>query len=180
MGDDGIPAGLVALNIRFSTWRIAAGSESILAEPLPDGTFRLDRSPGWIPGLAAGDIFKPDNGRLGYTLISRSGNLSIWLFIPDSEFLAVETMIDALVRGTHSHGKLRFDGCTHGNPTLLVYSAPVTIGFKEIERIFDTIKASFTGMEWYFGNVYDDQDGTTPLNWWRKTDPWWRRILPSR
>jgi len=42
----------------------------------------------------------------------------------------------------------------------------VYIGFADIERLLDGTMAKFTDSVWYYGNIYDREDGTTPLNWW--------------
>jgi hypothetical protein len=48
----------------------------------------------------------------------------------------------------------------------LVYTIPVSAGFPAIEGLFSEVKAAYPDVEWYFGNVYDERDGVTPLNWW--------------
>jgi hypothetical protein len=48
----------------------------------------------------------------------------------------------------------------------LVYSIHVNVGFADIERLFDGIMANYTDSVWYYGNIYDREDGTTPLHWW--------------
>ncbi len=48
----------------------------------------------------------------------------------------------------------------------LAYSLHVNIGFAEIERLLDGAMARFKDSVWYYGNIYDRQDGVTPLHWW--------------
>ncbi len=51
--------------------------------------------------------------------------------------------------------------------SFMVATVPVTATFGAIERIM-TIWAHHTpGAEWYFANMYDDDD--QPLNWWNQT-----------
>jgi hypothetical protein len=53
------------------------------------------------------------------------------------------------------------DGYQAGN--LVVLTFPVTTGFEAIESVVDAY-ARRHDEEWYYGNVYDDDD--QPLNWW--------------
>jgi hypothetical protein len=47
-----------------------------------------------------------------------------------------------------------------------VFTVPVSAGFGAVEAAFDGYVRRQPGAEWYFGNVYDERDGMTPLNWW--------------
>lgn len=47
----------------------------------------------------------------------------------------------------------------------LVYTIPVSAGFPAIEGLFSEVKAAYPDVgSGYFGNVYDERDGVTPLN----------------
>ena len=48
----------------------------------------------------------------------------------------------------------------------LVYTIHFSIGFKQIEEIFNDACDAFDESMWLYGNVYDDKDGKTPLGWW--------------
>ena len=54
----------------------------------------------------------------------------------------------------------------HQNERMLVYSIPVDSGFDEIEAVFNTVSKGFEQTQWFYSNVYDPDDGHTPLNWW--------------
>jgi hypothetical protein len=40
-----------------------------------------------------------------------------------------------------------------------VYTIPVAAGFPQVERVFNDLVARHPEVEWYFGNVYDTEDG---------------------
>ena len=50
----------------------------------------------------------------------------------------------------------------------LVYSIHFSIGFSTIEKLLDTVSAEYPDTFWYYGNVYDPDDGTTPMLWWEE------------
>ena len=52
----------------------------------------------------------------------------------------------------------------------LVYSIHVSIGFAVIEELLNTAGAEYPDSFWYYGNVYDPDDGTTPMLWWQQFD----------
>ncbi|MDR3659728.1 MAG: hypothetical protein P4L86_04845, partial [Mycobacterium sp.] len=52
------------------------------------------------------------------------------------------------------------------NEWLLVYTIPVSSTFAKIEGVMAYAQQKFPGCRWFYGNVYDPKDGTTPLNWW--------------
>ncbi len=37
-----------------------------------------------------------------------------------------------------------------------------------IEKHLDTVSAEYPDTFWYYGNVYDPDDGTTPMLWWEE------------
>ena len=53
----------------------------------------------------------------------------------------------------------------------LVYSIHVSIGFQTIEKLFNDACGDNPDTVWYYGNVYDPEDGITPLEWWLDFDP---------
>ena len=58
----------------------------------------------------------------------------------------------------------RLDG---ESENVLVYTVPVSVGFPTLEAAPKKIVARHPTIEWFYGNVYDPVDGTTPLNWWK-------------
>jgi hypothetical protein len=65
-------------------------------------------------------------------------------------------------------GRLDGDAATSRN-SMLVFTFPVNIGFPAIEGVMASAKALSPRCEWFYGNVYDLNDGVTPLNWWLQT-----------
>lgn len=123
--------------------------------------FRLLKSPAFVRGVAAGDRIRyPVNNDSGYTLVKRSGNLSIRVLrkeaIDDVAMLLTPEL--ELLDGTLDLQSQR----------LLVYSIHVSIGFQQIEALLDRAAEQFPGVVWYYGNVYDPADGLTPLTWWQE------------
>jgi hypothetical protein len=43
----------------------------------------------------------------------------------------------------------------------------VSCGFAEIEKVLEEAVQAHGAAAWMYGNVYDPQDGITPLNWWQ-------------
>lgn len=57
------------------------GQEAVPAGPLGARRFRVRGSPGLVEGLAAGDGLELDAAApLGYRLLRRGGNLSVWFY----------------------------------------------------------------------------------------------------
>ena len=123
--------------------------------------YRLEKSPVFVRNLACGDtIAFPSEAKAGFDLIRRSGNLSIRVFNKGdiealSQWLTPELeLLD---------GKLEIQ-----SPHILSYSIHVSIGFSKIEALLDKAVGQFPNTVWYYGNVYDPEDGVTPLNWWQE------------
>lgn len=121
--------------------------------------FRLVLSPVFVRGVAAGDRIRyPADSPSGYELLEHSGNLSIRVF-SKHDFTEVHQAVTPALELID--GKLDVQ-----SPGVLVYSIHVSIGFKRIEDTLTQALAKFPNSIWYYGNVYDPDDGTTPLNWW--------------
>jgi hypothetical protein len=131
--------------------------EEVVVEPLGGNRHRLLQSPGLVLGLAAGDVFEVGE-RGECRVLERGRNVCIQIFFradgPSLEARATEGL--AALKG-------RLDGKTAKE---LVYTVPVSSGFTEMERVLADLVSRFPGAEWYYGNVYDPNDGVTPLNWW--------------
>lgn len=121
--------------------------------------FRLALSPVFVRGVAAGDRIRyPADTTSGYELLEHSGNLGIRVFSKHDITEVGQVVTPALEL---IDGKLDVQ-----SPGILVYSIHVSIGFKRIEDVLTQALATFPNSIWYYGNVYDPEDGTTPLNWW--------------
>ena len=124
---------------------------------------RLLRSPLLTRNLAAGDKLKVLNpGSAQYELLERSGNLSVRVLRRD----------DIAALGQYLTPKIEKLGGSldHANPRALVYSIHVSIGFKPIEDLLNEACARFDDSMWNYGNVYDPEDGETPMEWWLELD----------
>lgn len=162
-----IPPGCKEVEIRFATWKIPKGREMVLVREISTGRFRLVCSPGWVPGLAADDIFECDQSDLGYRLISRGGNFSVQLFVPVGTAEQAKDQVQTLFSQRQDSGRVRLDGESPGETTtILVYTIPKGTKFSTIDSVFNRVKDNRKDIEWYYGNVYDTKDGITPLNWW--------------
>jgi hypothetical protein len=134
--------------------------EKLPVRELEDGTLELVRSPAFIKGLAHGDIikFQPQTGQ--FEIVQHSGNLSVRVFSRGP----IEPLAETLNSGLEKlGGELDVD-----TPRMLVYSIHVSCGFSAIEEILNRAIAQHPDSQWMYGNVYDPQDGQTPLNWWQK------------
>lgn len=123
--------------------------------------FRVQSSPAFVRGLAADDKIRyPIDEQAGWELVEHSGNLCIRVFSKHNtdeldQMLTPEIeLID---------GKLDLK-----SPRILIYTIHVSIGFQKIEDTLNKVLAGFPDTVWYYGNVYDPEDGVTPLNWWQE------------
>jgi len=136
--------------------------ESLTAELLEDDPdhVRLLRSPLFARNLAAGDKLKVINAATAeYQLVQRSGNLCVRVFrkVYMSE---VDKYLSPKLEKLGGSTDLRSERA-------LVYSIHYSIGFQAIEDLLNQACHTYPDMVWYYGNVYDPEDGTTPLNWWQ-------------
>ncbi len=122
-----------------------------------DNSCQLVKSPAFVKGLAAGDVIKLEPGSDEFTILKRSGNLAIRVYTRDDSSELVDELSPPLEK---LGGELDIE-----TPRLLVYSIHVSCGFQQIERILDSVASD--EVMWTYGNVYDPQDGQTPLNWWQ-------------
>jgi len=128
-----------------------------------DYQVQLTQSPLLVRNLAAGDKIKLiDPASANYELLQRSGNLAIRVF-RKHQLDALEEFL------TPAMEKLDAVLDVHSERAL-VYSIHYSIGFSTIEEVLNQASAAFPDTVWYYGNVYDPDDGTTPLEWWLDFD----------
>ena len=122
-----------------------------------DNSCQLVKSPAFIKGIASGDVIKLEQGTQDFTLLKRSGNLSIRVFCRDDSSELVDELSPPLEK---LGAELDIE-----TPRMLVYSIHVSCGFQQIEKILNSVVSD--DVMWVYGNVYDPKDGQTPLNWWQ-------------
>ena len=134
--------------------------EEVLVEELGRGRYRLVKSPGLVPGLAAGDeIELTPAGPRDHTTVQRAGNVAVQ-FISRHDLDTCATTLTPRIE--------RIGGWLDGRAeSLLVFTVPVAAGFGKIEEVMRQGMEQFPNSEWMYGNVYDTSDGKTPLNWWK-------------
>ncbi len=135
--------------------------ESLEVERLAESEdeVRLVRSPLLTRNLAAGDKLKVINpSSAEYELLRRSGNLSIRVF----RLHQLDVLAESLTAKIEKLG----GSLDRQTDRALVYSIHFSIGFQTIEELLAAACKDYPDTVWYYGNVYDPEDGTTPLKWW--------------
>ncbi len=118
---------------------------------------RLVQSPAFVKGLARGDLIKVNRESGQFELRQHSGNLCIRVFSRGD----IRALDDAITPELEKlGGQLDLE-----NPRVLVYSIHVSCGFNAIEAVLNACMTPDSA--WFYGNVYDAEDGVTPLNWWQ-------------
>ncbi|GLS28267.1 DUF4265 domain-containing protein [Marinibactrum halimedae] len=134
--------------------------ERLQVQVLDDDSCRLVKSPVFVKGVASGDVVKLVPNSQEFEVVKRAGNLCIRVFSRDD--------IEALGEAITPHLEKLGGELDHENPRFLVYSIHVSCGFQQIEAIFNDALSQFPNSQWLYANVYDPNDGTTPLNWWNE------------
>lgn len=116
----------------------------------------LVKSPAFVKGLASGDVLRLNPKTEQYEIQQRSGNLCIRVFSKGDIHGLHEAITPELEK---LGGELDLE-----TPRMLVYHIHVSCGFDAIEAILNRHLTADSA--WIYGNVYDPQDGSTPLNWW--------------
>ena len=103
--------------------------------------------------------FRAGPGAIDYReLVRRSGNLAVRV-MSKGDVQALSEGLTPLIE--QLGGELDAE-----SPRLLIYSLHVSLGFSTIEALLNN--AMDDSSVWFYGNVYDPTDGTTPLNWWQE------------
>lgn len=150
----------MAMTIHIFAGRTSAGKdvfEEVLVSDADAGEYRLERSPGLALGLAAGDCFKRGDGG-HFEVTKRGGNLCIQII---GEMIETDVEKEMTARLSRLGGRL--DGRTASE---LVFTVPASAGFGTIEEELGWLARNAPQIQWFYGNVYDPEDGVTPLNWW--------------
>lgn len=135
--------------------------ERLPVQALEGDKYQLIRSPAFIKGVARGDTISLEHDDRAFSLVKRSGNLSIKVIAKNG---GIATLAEDLTPKLEKlGGQLDFE-----NQRMLVYSIHVSCGFKNVENILNDHVGEETDSIWYYGNVYEPADGVTPLNWWHE------------
>lgn len=134
--------------------------EMVPAEHLRGSRFRLLGTPGLVLGCAAEDLIdvEPDGH---HRVVRHGGNLALVAVLPSDG------------RSTESLESLQASMAPLGgiveapdNLRFIVVTVPVIATFDAIEDVMTVWAGDIPGTEWYFANVYDDDD--RPLDWWNQ------------
>lgn len=132
--------------------------EQVHAKPLGDECYELLTSPLFAKGCAKGDTIRimPAGS---FEVEQYGGNLCIRVLAKDQVDIIKQRLVASLKSIPHS--------LDYENDRSLVFSIAVNQGFEAIENAFNTaLKDQDDNAIWLYANVYDPQDGQTPLNWW--------------
>lgn len=133
--------------------------EQVRAAYHGDDCYELLTSPLFARGAAKGDLVRLLNAG-HFAVERRSGNLCVRVMAKQG-MDEIHTLLDAELKPL----KAELD---YHNERILVYSIPVTAGFKPVEMALNRVLQDRGDYAmWLYANVYDPQDGETPLNWWQ-------------
>lgn len=133
------------------------GVEPVHAQRLGGGRYRVLHTPGVVYGLAAGDELEA--GADGaFRVLRRGGNLAVRVLCPTG----VAPFTEALAKEVQEKLGGILDGKVRNG---LVFTVPVTAGFKRVEVVFQEFTQAMAGAVWEYGNVYDESGNE--LDWWR-------------
>lgn len=132
-------------------------AEKLQVKVRDDNACQLVRSPAFIKGLAGGDVVMLNKESGQFELHQRSGNLCLRVFSKNSLTEVAELLTPGLEK---LGGDLDIE-----TPRMLVYTIHVSCGFEAIEALLNAHMRD--GSVWLYGNVYSEEDGETPLNWWQ-------------
>lgn len=134
--------------------------EQVPAERLADAKYRLLGTPGLAIGCAAGDVLSVSEEG-GFEVVARGGNLSVLVYGQGLAEVcgALRRAFSALGGTVEAPDDFRF----------VVVTVPVAAGFANVERAVVAAINDAPGVQWFYGNVYDELD--QPLNWWADEPP---------
>lgn len=134
-------------------------TESLPVADLGGGRFRLLHSPGFVQGLAAGDVFERTGDAAGFRVLKRSGFVCVWIMGEGS--IPAPAAREVAVRVAAAGGAM--DGGFR-DVLLIANFALMGSDFSPIERCMKRLEAEL-GLCWEYGNVYDVAT-RKPLDWW--------------
>jgi hypothetical protein len=148
----------------IETIRLIAGHRSTgqpVYEEVPiertGDAIRVLATPGMAFGIAADDLIEIHDGAA--SVVARAGNVGIQVLQPAVREPDAMRLIDAIER---------IDGWLDGfDPRgIIALSVPASAGFPAIEAMLAEYVSSAPGATYSYTNVYADDEGLVPLNWW--------------
>jgi len=112
-------------------WR---GRERIEATELAPGAYKLSVSPGFVEGIAAGDTIRLTEAEPGFEVLSRSGNVCVWLYL-DAAVHSDHGLVGLVKERVAPIGGW-VDG---GHKQMVVVTVPLASGFNRIGSAMDSI-----------------------------------------
>jgi hypothetical protein len=141
----------------FITGARPGATQPVEVAPLEDDSYLVLHSPGFVEGIAAGDVIRIIDRKLGrFEIVTRGGNISV-KFAASSSIAAMVPVISAELEALGGH----LDGAIEN---AAVWTIPLASGFDSIESVMAIAVRRMPASEWWYGNVYDE-DGQ-PLRWW--------------
>lgn len=134
--------------------------ETVLVTRVGPTRLRLLETPGYVVGVAAGDLVDLDAEDAVREVVERAGFLAVRFVVDDpADVGGAREVLDASLGplGGWYEGQMALRG--------LRYSVPVTAGFDPIEEAIAAGLEAYPTSTWWYGNVYDAED--KPLDWCR-------------
>ena len=159
---------MAPIHVRLLAGTKSSGEPVLEAVPAaPAGqpqTFVLTATPGLATGCAAGDVVRVAND--GTFIVSqRGGNLGVQVVAPAE---TDETGFASLTAAIESLGGYLDGGSDSPHTALRVFTVPVAAGFLPVEAALNAFVEQHPDATWSYANVYDPEDGITPLGWWEQ------------
>jgi len=129
--------------------------EEVLVDEIAPNRYRVAATPGFVLGIAAGDVIEVSSNKDEFRTIDRGGNLAVHLY---GDNCLVDDHLKELAELSPAVDGRALD--------LTVLTISLGFGFDRVEQVLDGFCHRHPGIRWYYGNVYDPTDGVTPLNWW--------------
>ncbi|CAH0993119.1 hypothetical protein SIN8267_03258 [Sinobacterium norvegicum] len=128
--------------------------EKVAVRYLEDGQVEMLHSPGFVKGVARGDLLTL--GDNGFEVTVRAGLVAIQIYKREN-IEQLEPSLTEQLKTLDGRRDIKTE-------RVLAYSVPAESGFAAIEQVMNDLAKANDDVQWVYGNVYD-ADGE-PLNWW--------------
>jgi hypothetical protein len=128
--------------------------EKVAVRHLDDGQVEMLHSPGFVKGVARGDLLSL--GENGFEVTVRAGLVAVQIYKRDNIEL-LEPELTSQIKTLDGRRDIKTE-------RVLAYSIPAESGFAAIEQVMNDFSKAHDDVQWVYGNVYN-ADGA-PLNWW--------------